>query len=131
MTDGINFERDKPPYYLLIDRAINLNLVQGHAKRIEIKLMTKKFMGYGEDILLCSSQIQIKQFLTAPDEVEKKLKVRLNSNENVQIAAIQLHLKKLNFESSTDVTSLAGAAFPGVNIIAEISNEHMRQGWKK
>ena len=73
-----------------------MDLVQGHAKRIEIKLMTKKFLGYGEDILLCSSQIMIKQFLSDPDEVEKKMKVRLNSNENVQIAAIQLHLKKMN-----------------------------------
>ena len=45
--------------------------------------MTKKFLGYGEDILLCSNQIMIKQFLTDVDEVEKKLKVRLNSDGNV------------------------------------------------
>ena len=88
MFDPLNFDKENPSYRLLINKTINLNMIQKTGCRIEIKLMTKKFMGYGEDILLCSGQIKIKQFLNDPEESEKKLRVRLISNENVQIATI-------------------------------------------
>ena len=34
-------------------------------------------------------------------------------------------------EASADMTSLAGKAFPVVNFMAELSNDHMREGWKR
>ena len=60
MFDPLNFDKESSSYRLLINKTINLNMIQRKACRIDILLMTKKFLGYGEDILLCSGQIKVK-----------------------------------------------------------------------
>ena len=45
-------------------------------------------LGYGDDVMLCSGRVPIKEFLAEPDEVLRKAAVRLYSGENVHLAAL-------------------------------------------
>ena len=60
MFDPLNFDKEKESPRFVINKTINLSMIQKTACKIEIKLMTKKFMGYGEDILLCNGLIKLK-----------------------------------------------------------------------